>query len=278
MSTVEKGVYAAVLTPLNANLDCDVDELAAYSTELIERGCKGVLLFGTTGEGPSFSVLEKCRAIEGVIKRGIDPRKIIVGNGSANVEDTAELGFKITEMGCAGYLIAPPCFFTPVEQEGVFRFYEQAIRKISHPGLRVLLYHIPQYTGIPLSASLIHRLCAMFRGVVIGIKESEGNLSLIKEVLKTDPLCKVFIGRESFVEKISSLGAAGAICGIANLCPEALVSLSQQTAAEEDRLVFMKTVEQLKDKPFIAYAKGLVGKKRGEGWSRVRPPLLPFVF
>ena len=278
MSTVEKGVYAAVLTPLDANLDCDIEELVNYCKELIERGCKGVLLFGTTGEGPSFSVLEKCKAIEAVIRGGIDPSKIIVGNGSANVEDTAELGFKITEMGCAGYLIAPPCFFAPVEEEGVFRFYEQAIRKISHPGLRVLLYHIPQYTKVPLSAPLIHRLCTMFRGVVIGIKESEGNLSLIKEVLKTDPLCKVFVGRESFVEKIHSLGAVGAICGIANVCPEVLISLYRQTATEEDRLLFLKTVEEFHGKPFIAYAKGLLAKERGGGWSRVRPPLVPFIF
>lgn len=278
MSTVEKGVYAAVLTPLDKNLDCDVDELSNYCKELIEKGCRGVLLFGTTGEGPSFSVKEKVKVVEEVIKRGLDPAKIIVGNGSANVEDTAELGFKITEMGCAGYLIAPPCFFTPVKEEGVFRFYEEVIHKIGHPGLRVLLYHIPQYTKVPLSADLIHRLCQKFRGVVIGIKESEGNLSLIQKVLQTDPLCRVFVGREVFVEKISSLGCSGAICGIANLYPELLVSLYKGNPSEEERLLLARAMKEFEGKSFIPYAKAFIAKQRGEGWLRVRPPLLPFTF
>jgi 4-hydroxy-tetrahydrodipicolinate synthase len=278
MSTVDTGVYAAVLTPLLENLECDIDLLQQYSEELISRGCIGVALFGTTGEGPSFSVSEKIKTLEGVIAKGLDPSKIIVGNGSANLQDSADLGFKVAEMGCAGYLVAPPCFFRGVEDDGVFRFYEEVILRIGHPGLRVLLYHIPQYTGVPLSAELVQRLQLAFPGVVIGVKESEGNKTLIQEILKRNPKCKVFAGRESFVSKIASLGGAGAVCGLASLYPEVLCDLYKGEASPESIKLLQAFTDSMKDKPFIPFAKALLAKERGEHWLRVRPPLLPFIF
>lgn len=78
-SSLVKGVYAAVLTPMNEDFSCNCEALVNHCNDLINRGCKGIVLFGTTGEGPSFSVAERAQVITNVIRLGIDPQKIIIG-------------------------------------------------------------------------------------------------------------------------------------------------------------------------------------------------------
>ncbi len=85
------GIYAAALTPLYADLTCDYDAYADHCKDLIAQGCSGVVLFGTTGEGSSFSVAERQKGIEAVIDRGVDPQKIIVSVGCPSIEDTVQL-------------------------------------------------------------------------------------------------------------------------------------------------------------------------------------------
>jgi 4-hydroxy-tetrahydrodipicolinate synthase len=114
MNQLEDGIYAAALTPMRLNLSCDVQELARHCLDLIHRGCQGVVLFGTTGEGASFSVEERVEVLGGVIREGVDPRKIILGNGSSNIPDSVELARAVLKWKCAAFLVAPPSFFKNV--------------------------------------------------------------------------------------------------------------------------------------------------------------------
>jgi len=133
------GVYAAVLTPLRSDLSCDCEKLASHCSDLIRNGCSGIALFGTTGEGPSFSVTERIETLEKVISEGLDPGKIILGNGSSCISDTVELGRAAMKYGCAALMVAPPSFFKKVTNEGVLSFYREIISKIADPKLRMIL-------------------------------------------------------------------------------------------------------------------------------------------
>lgn len=274
---LENGVYAAVLTPMHSDLSCDHKILASHCFKMVQQGCTGITLFGTTGEGSSFSVSERIDALQQLIAAGFDPQKIILGNGSSGISDTVELGREALEQGCAALLVAPPSFYKNITDEGVLAFYRTIIQKIANPNLRVILYHIPQFSGVPISLNVIEVLRQEFPDIVIGIKESEGNLSFTKTMLKTFPGFKVFVGNEKHIIESVHLGGAGTICGIANLYPELICSLylQGQKGNVPNPTSIDAVFNALQGIPFIPAAKALMEKRQGNVWHAVRPPLVP---
>jgi 4-hydroxy-tetrahydrodipicolinate synthase len=274
---LEDGIYAASLTPMHADLSCHSQELADHCQDLVQRGCKGVILFGTTGEGPSFSVQERLEALEQVIEEGLDPQKIILGNGGANIPETVVLALGALKCHASTLLVAPPSFFKNVSEEGVIAFYREIIHRVHNPNLRVILYHIPQFSGVPITLKIIETLRLEFPNTIIGIKESEGNLAFAKAVIKTFPGFKVFVGNERQIIEAVAHGASGAFCGLANLYPELMCSLCEQgkqskSPNPQELEVFF---EALKEYHFIPAFKTLMEKKRGAAWYNIRPPLIP---
>jgi 4-hydroxy-tetrahydrodipicolinate synthase len=271
------GVYAAALTPMRSDFSCDHQKLASHCFELINKGCTGIALFGTTGEGPSFSLMERIEGLQKLIGEGLDPGKIILANGSSPIQDTIALGRECLKQGCAAFLTAPPSFYKNVSDEGVLDFYREIIQKIASPNLRIILYHIPQLSGVPISLKVIEVLRKEFPKIVVGIKESEGNLAFTKAILGAFPGFKVFVGNEKHIIESVPLGGAGAICGIANLYPELISSLYAQ--GKEANLPNPPAIEAifkaLREVSFIPAAKALMKRRQGEIWHSVRPPLLP---
>lgn len=264
---LEKGIYAASLTPVDPDFLCNAEALALHCLDLLNRGCQGVVLFGTTGEGASFPIHEKKRALKQVIARGLDPQKIIIANGSACLQDSIDLCQFAHECGCLASLIAPPCFFKNVTEEGTLAFYREILRQILQ--MPVLLYHIPQFSGVPLTLSIVSTLCREFPNIV-GLKESEGNLAFTKSLLENVPKCQVFVGMERQIAIAVGYGASGSICGMANLWPEAICQAYQTgDVSEVERLS-----EPLERVPYIPYFKKLLAAEKGSSWNRVVPPLM----
>ncbi len=269
--SIPKGIWAASLTPLNADLQCDCEALFDHCSDLVKRGCQGIVLFGTTGEGPSFSASERKEVLEKVIAKGFPSEKIILANGSASVSDTVDLALKALELGCQAMLIAPPTFFKNISEEGALSYYRQIIQKIHSPKLKIILYHLPQYTGIPITLSIVETLVREFPGTIVGIKESEGNLLFSKQILNTFPDLQLFVGKELHIAETAAYGGSGAICGMANLYPERICALYEKGHSEEIASLF----ESFKGLTFIPAAKAVMGKRLGASWREVRPPLVP---
>ncbi|MBS0629271.1 MAG: dihydrodipicolinate synthase family protein [Verrucomicrobia bacterium] len=268
---MENGIYAAALTPLRSDFECDENALTEHCLNLIKRGCKGVVLFGTTGEGSSFSLEEKRRVIKRVTSLGLDPKKIIIANGSSCLPDTIDLVQSAAEHGCLAALIAPPSFYKDVTEDGVLAFYRKVLEKA--PSLPILLYHIPQFSGVALSINIVRTLCAEFPQI-IGLKESEGNLPLTKAILENVPKLQVFVGFEKQIPEAVSYGASGSICGMANLWPELICSVYETGDLTELEKV-SKSIEHL---PFIPCFKALLAEQKGERWRAVIPPITPLLF
>lgn len=274
---LQKGVYAAALTPMHSNLKCDYQTLYTHCTNLIHKGCQGVALFGTTGEGASFSTHERLEVLNQLISRGLDPRKIIIANGSSSLLETVELANFATKHSCAAMLIAPPCFYKHVSDEGVLAYYREIIWRVAHPSLRILLYHIPQLSGVPISFNIVNALVGEFSKIVVGLKESEGNISFTKKLVETFPGFKVYVGKETQIAEAVKMGAAGSICGIANLYPELICNLyhESKTGSGESHNIIEVISEILRGSSFIASAKAIMEKNEGDFWSMIRPPLTP---
>jgi 4-hydroxy-tetrahydrodipicolinate synthase len=272
--TMEKftGIYAASLTPFHANGACDYEAYAAHCKDLMAQGCSGVVLFGTTGEGPSFTVAERQEGIQAMIERGVDPKKSIVSVGCPSIEDTVKLTQSALSAKCAAVLMMPPYFFKNVSDAGIIAFYREVIQKVNNPDLKIFLYHIPQYSGVRISLDIIRTLHGEFPNTVIGMKESEGNFELVQAVLKEFPHFQLLVGNEAMIAEAVSLGAAGAVSGIANICPQLICSLYNGKDRQHEIEAFKKI---LKNYPFIPAVKSIMEQKKGAPWSLMRPPLAP---
>lgn len=271
------GVYAAALTPMYDDFSCNCDALINHCHDLISRGCQGVVLFGTTGEGTSFSTREREKVITEVMRSGIDPQKIIIGTSSSAIDDAIKLTSLAIEHRAAAVLMVPPFFYKNVSEEGVISFYKNIIQSIKHSELKILLYHIPQYSGVPITINIIKSLREEFPNIVVGIKESEGNLNFIKEILSKFKDFEVFAGGELHLSEAVQLGAAGGISGLANAYPELICSLyeyGKDQAKPNHNQTVKDVIQHLKNYPIFPAIKRLVKNQKGADWHVVRPPLV----
>ena len=113
---------------------------------LFAAGVDGIALFGTTGEGQSFSVAQRRRGLDALLAAGIPPQRVVAGTGCAAIADTIELTRHAVGSGCAGALVLPPFFFKGLSDEGIYASYARLIDGVADARLRLYLYHIPQVT------------------------------------------------------------------------------------------------------------------------------------
>lgn len=166
-----RGAWPALLTPLDAQLRIDHDKFAAHAQERLANGCMGVTLFGTTGEGPSFSVAERREALTMMIARGVPAERIMVSTSCAALPETLDLTRHAVDAGVHGCLMLPPFFLKGVSDEGILACYEQVLAGMPAQDWRLYLYHIPQVAAVGLSHAVIGRLIERHR-VIAGIKDS----------------------------------------------------------------------------------------------------------
>lgn len=146
--------WVAASTPCDKNLNFDAElyrDLLAY---LKEKGVDGVVVLGTTGEFPSFSVAERKKIAEVAFKNR-NGLNIIVSPGTANFPETLELSLHAQENGADGLLIVPPFYYKHPRLEGLTKYFSLIFEKVTLP---INLYHIPFATGIPISLDLLHSL------------------------------------------------------------------------------------------------------------------------
>jgi 4-hydroxy-tetrahydrodipicolinate synthase len=125
------GVYAAAVTPLNADYSPDLEAIPELLAFLAERGCHGALLLGTTGEGPSFSARER----EAIWKAGLKVReeypefRLLAGTGTPSLDETIMLTKTAFDIGYDGVVVLPPYYFRNASADGLLAWYRQVIEK-----------------------------------------------------------------------------------------------------------------------------------------------------
>jgi 4-hydroxy-tetrahydrodipicolinate synthase len=271
------GLWVATLTPLDRDGNCDAVRLAAHCRYLFDAGCDGVALFGTTGEGPSFSVAERRRALDQVLAAGIPARRVMLGSGAAALPDVAELNKAATDAGLAGVLMLPPFFWKQVDGEGVYRSFADAIRMTGDPRLKVYLYQIPSQSAVSIDFDTIDRLARDFPGVVVGIKDSTLDWRHTEPLLARFPQLEVLVGAEQHVTRAIAAGGAGTICGLANIAPglvRALVDAPGTAAAEADLKRIEALIAAFEPFPFVAAVRSIAAAQKGDDqWLDIRAPL-----
>ena len=276
-----QGIWPALLTPVTAQGEIRHDLLAAHAKQLLGLGCAGLTLFGTTGEGPSFSVNERQDALEKLITAGVDPRALLVHTSAAAIPDAIALSAHATALGVHGCLLMPPFFFKAVSDTGITHALQAVFDGVAALGLtlRAVLYHIPQVAGVGLSAHAIASLVSQNPGGILGIKDSacdrQHSLALADAFA---PGLQVWVGNELDIPSLAQVGTNGAVSGVANVMPATVMRLVASRDAVDIEQALAKTaayIDLLNATGMLPTFKATMAILTGEDdWANVRAPLV----
>jgi 4-hydroxy-tetrahydrodipicolinate synthase len=267
------GLWCALLTPLDRDGSIDHARFARHGASLLAQGVDGVAPFGTTGEGQSFSLAEREAGLDALLAAGVPAARVVAATGCAALTETVALTRHGVASHCAACLVLPPFFFKEVSDEGLYAWYARVIEGVADSRLRVLLYHIPHVSGVPLSVELVARLAAAFPGIVAGVKDSAGDWANTAALLHRVPQLAILAGHEPHLPRLVRAGGAGTICGVANIYPKLVRALlsPEVTPADEARMATL--LEIAFRQPFLPAFKCIVAERtRDPGWLAVRPP------
>ncbi|WP_028065188.1 dihydrodipicolinate synthase family protein [Solirubrobacter soli] len=273
MASSFEGVYAAALTPLREDLTIDRRAYAAHCRRLLDEGCDGLAIFGTTGEANSFSVGERVSAWQDLVADGIPPETLLPGTGACALTDAVTLTREALAAGAPGVLALPPFYYKGVSDDGLFAFFAELIERVADDRLRLFLYHIPPQTILGFSFALIARLLDAYPGVIAGTKDSSGDAARIEAVCKEFPQLRVFAGTESLLLDTLRWGGAGCISATVNVtAPLSAEVFRTRDDAAQARLTARR--EHLERFPVIPALKAIMRHRTGEDTWHVRPPLV----
>lgn len=271
-------LFIPAVTPFAADLSVDTASFVRIAKALIAAGADGLAPFGTTSEANSLTLAERINALDALRASGISGDALIPGTGCCAVGDTITLTRHAMEHGCRGALVLPPFFYKGVSEDGIFAAYAQLIETIGDVRLKVYLYHIPQFTGVPITVSLIERLINAYPTTIAGLKDSSGSWENTKAVIEAFPQIDIYSASESLIPVNAATGGAGCISASANVNPAGIRALIDGlgTPQEEALLAQVSSIRKIFESiPLIPSIKAAVALQHGDsGLARVRPPLM----
>jgi 4-hydroxy-tetrahydrodipicolinate synthase len=271
MSDVISGLWVALATPLDADGHVDHPAFVRHCLWLLEQGCDGLVPFGTTGEGPSFSAAERLAATEALLKAGIEADRIGLGTGFPSIPDSVALTREAMALGLTHALILPPYFFRNATDEGLQDAFAAIIDGVGSDRLRATLYHIPQVSGVKVPAAALGALRGRYGKIVAGVKDSSGDFDSFLAFRRAAPDCGVLVGAEVHINRALAAGGTGTICGMANVVPDLVRAMFRSPAAETS---MRAACEQFADPQFLPLMKAALAAGTGDAaWRTVRPPL-----
>ena len=272
------GIITAVLTPVEDDGTPAHALLAAHCRDIFEKGGDGIVLLGTTGEGPSFSVNERMSILENLIGNGVPPSRIMVSTGVCALTETIELTTHALAQGVKNVLVLPPYYYKEVTDKAIQEWFARLILETKvHGEIRIYYYHFPKMTGLDIGVDCLASLHRSFPENFVGIKDSGGDLGHMMKIIEGIPGFKVYSGTERFLLEVTSQGGCGCISATANYTVGNTVEMfkkfkaGEQYQAEYQRMLKLRS--SFEGFPFVAALKGIMGKTTGRReWSNMRLP------
>src|SRR6185312_16230110 len=168
MTTKLRGVIAAVATPVAEEGSHDTARATTLARFLLDNGCDGLNVLGTTGEATSFSLEERKRVMDAYKAAGLPLDRMMVGTGAAATADAVALTRHAAELGFAGALVLPPFYYKGVPDDGLIAYIETLVQASAGQPIPIYLYHFPAQSGLPWHVALIRRLREKFGTRITG--------------------------------------------------------------------------------------------------------------
>jgi 4-hydroxy-tetrahydrodipicolinate synthase len=274
-----EGVYTAVLTPMTKTLDPDTKLMAAHCRWLLDNGCDGLGVLGTTGEANSFGLKERINILNDLAAAGIPGQRMMPGTGCCAIPDTVALTKAALGNGASSVLMLPPFYYKKVSDDGLFAAYDEVIQRVGDTKLKVCLYHFPQMSGVPITYGLIEKLLKAYPKTVVGMKDSSGDLANMTGAAKNFPGFAVFSGSDELLLPLLQDGGAGCITACANvassLAAEVFAGFRKGADVEAVHRTLTDVRKTIYQFPLSAALKTLMARHSGnDRWLTVRPPLM----
>ncbi len=276
------GVYAAAVTPLKSDLSPDLEAVAPFLAFLASRGCHGALIFGTTGEGPSFSPPEREAVWRAALKvrAQISEFKLFAGTGTPSLTETIDLTKLAFDLGFDAVVTLPPYYFRKATDDGLFNWFGQVIHKAVPSDGFLFGYHIPSAAGIGFSIELLSRLKDSFQFQFAGIKDSSHDEDFARALgKKFGADLTVFNGTDSDFTLALQNHAAGCITALANIISPDLREIYDAFINGKDTSSLQKKVSEQRHmleeyQPFPPLLKAMLVRLYNQPRWLVRPPLV----
>ncbi len=227
-----KGIYAATMSILNDDLTLNIKKTIEHAEMVIDNGCHGVAIFGSTGQAQLIPVSEKIDLL-GNLATSKHKEKYIIGTGLNSLGETINLMRVAKSLNFQKFLIMPPAFYKYGDDE-VIKFYSKIIEAI--PESEIILYNFEKLCGYKFSLSCVEELVKKFPKQIIGVKDSSYNLF---ENLKLDNF-SVLPGSETKLLKGLNLGCSGIITATCNVTSELARKVYEDFIAGNEQTVNQK--------------------------------------
>ena len=216
-----EGILPALVTPFTDDGKAvDEERLRVLVNRCIELGVHGVVPCGTTGEFVNLTTEEKKSVIKIVVDEVNGKVPVIAGTGASGTDQALEMTKYAKDVGCDAALIVTPFYLKPADR-GIYEHYDKIASKVDMP---IILYNIPQCTGLPLPWQMVEDLAQIPN--IVGLKDSSGQLSFILAVLeKVRDKINVLCGHDEVVVAALAAGCSGAILASANVIPDIWVQI-----------------------------------------------------
>lgn len=275
-ATKLRGVITAIATAVGEDGAPDKARCLKLARFLLDHGCDGLNVLGTTGEATSFSVAERQGLMSTYREAGLPMDRLMVGTGAAAVSDAVALTKHAAELGFAGALLLPPFYYKGVPDDGLVAYVGAIVEATADKPIPIYLYHFPALSGLPWHIKLIGRLLETFGPRIAGLKDSSGDMPYAREAAKISKTFDVFPSTEACLLEARSGIFAGCISATANcnadLCARAWNS-GDQTALDQ-----AVTIRKLFDgKALVPGVKALLAHIHGDhALAQVKPPMAVF--
>ena len=227
-----KGIYAASMSLFNKDLSLNIEKTISHAEKIINQGCHGVAIFGSTGQAQLISISEKISLLNELSLSNYKD-KFLIGTGLNSLSETINLMKVATSLNFKDFLIMPPAYYKYGDKE-VIEFYSRVVDAV--PSSKIVLYNFEKLCGYKFSIECVEQLVKKFPKQIVGVKDSSYNLY---EHLKIDNF-SVLPGSESKLLKGLELGCAGIITATCNVTAslsrkvyEDFIEKKQQTTNEK---------------------------------------------
>ena len=234
-----RGIYAAGMSIFNEDLSLNVEKTILHAENIIDQGCHGVAIFGSTGQAQLIPIAEKIELLNKLSQSKYND-KYIIGTGLNSLGEVINYMKIGLSLNFKSFLIMPPAYYKYGDNE-VFEFYSKIIEAV--PESEIILYNFEKLCGYKFSLDVIKDLVKKFPKQIVGVKDSSYNLY---ENLKIENF-SIFPGSETKLLKGLELGCSGIITATCNVTAELSRKvyddfISKKTQTDNQKLVDVRTV------------------------------------
>ena len=204
-----KGIYAASMSIFNSDLSLNIEKTVSHAERIIDQGCHGAAIFGSTGQAQLISISEKISLLN-QLSKSKHRDKYLIGTGLNSLYETINLMSVASSLNFNDFLIMPPAYYKYGDKE-VIEFYSSLVK--ARPDSRIILYNFEKLCGYKFSIECVEELVTKFPKQIIGVKDSSYNLY---EHLKIEKF-SILPGSESKLLKGLELGCVGIITATCNV-------------------------------------------------------------